>query len=87
MNSNPLSLGTLNAYRDQGRPEPRLEQDLARARLVMERLPAPGIRLDQVTGQLEEEGVEKFKQPHDRLPASPERKVARCSSPGTAVDG
>ncbi|MDA8137600.1 MAG: glucose-6-phosphate isomerase [Desulfobacteraceae bacterium] len=58
---------TLEAYRDHGMPKVRLEQDLAQARRVMERLPELGIRIDDVTQQLEDEGVAKFNQPFDKL--------------------
>ena len=34
---------------------------------MLERLPELGIGIDQVTRQLEDEGVEKFDQPFDKL--------------------
>jgi transaldolase len=37
------------------------------ARRVLERLPELGIRIDKVTWQLEDEGVEKFNKPFDKL--------------------
>jgi len=33
----------------------------------MERLPEPGINIDNVTRRLEDEGVEKFNRPIDKL--------------------
>jgi transaldolase len=65
VNTTPLE--TLNAYRDHGKPQARLEQDIKEARWVLLRLPEPDISLDQVTQQLEDEGVEKFNQPFDKL--------------------
>ncbi|MCX6358018.1 MAG: hypothetical protein NT045_09140, partial [Candidatus Aureabacteria bacterium] len=37
------------------------------ARWVLERLPELGISIDNVTQQLEDEGVEKFNKPFDKL--------------------
>ena len=58
---------TLDAYRDHGEPKARLEQDVNEARLVLERLTELGISIDKVTQQLEDEGVEKFNKPFDKL--------------------
>lgn len=58
---------TLDAYRDHGSPEPRLESDVAEAARVLDLLPQLGISIDQVTQQLEDEGVAKFSQPFDKL--------------------
>jgi len=60
---NTAPLETLDAYRDHGDPNARLEQDVEEARLVLERLPKLGISLGHVTQQLEDEGVEKFNKP------------------------
>ena len=62
-----VPLQTLEAYRDHGDPKARLEHHVQEARLLLERLPKVGINLDQVTQQLEDEGVVKFKQPFDKL--------------------
>ena len=64
---NTAPLETLDAYRDHGEPKARLEQDVKEARWVLERLPELGISIDNVTRQLEDEGVEKFNQPFDKL--------------------
>ncbi|QTR54815.1 transaldolase [Thiothrix unzii] len=64
---NTLPLETLNAYRDHGEPQARLEQGIAEARQVLAQLPALGINLDQLTQQLEDEGVTKFNKPFDKL--------------------
>jgi len=65
---------TLNAYRDHGDPALRLEADVAKARKVLEMLPEIGINLDDVTQQLEDEGVEKFVKPFERLITELEEK-------------
>jgi transaldolase len=67
---NTAPLETLDAYRDHGEPQARLEQDVNHARWVLERLPELGISIDDVTQQLEDEGVEKFAKPFDKLMAT-----------------
>lgn len=61
---------TIDAYRDHGEPKARLEQDVEEARLILERLPKLGINIDKITQQLEDEGVEKFIKPFDKLMAT-----------------
>ncbi len=64
---NTAPLETLNAYRDHGDPKARLEENVHDARWVLEELPNLGINIDDVTQKLEDEGVEKFNQPFDKL--------------------
>jgi len=64
---NTIPVETLDAYRDHGDPKARLEQDVERAGWVLERLSELGISIDKVTQQLEDEGVEKFNEPFDKL--------------------
>ena len=64
---NTLPLETLKAYLDHGRPEARLETGLDEAARTLQELAEVGIDIDQVTGQLEQEGVEKFNKPFDAL--------------------
>jgi transaldolase len=64
---NTLPMETLDAYRDHGVPKARLEEDVQEARRVLEGLPELGIGIDNVTRQLEDEGVEKFNKPFDKL--------------------
>jgi transaldolase len=65
-----LPLETLDAYRDHGDPQARLEQDVGQARWLLERLARLGLRLDQATQQLEDEGVAKFTEPFEKLLAT-----------------
>jgi transaldolase/transaldolase/glucose-6-phosphate isomerase len=58
---------TLDAYLDHGRPEARLEAGLGDAQALLASLSAWGIDLRKVERRLEDEGVEKFIQPFDRL--------------------
>ena len=71
---NTMPLETLIAYRDHGKPVPSLEKGLDKAAAILQRLPELGINLQQVTQQLEEEGIEKFNQPFDKLMATLEEK-------------
>ncbi len=64
---NTVPLETLTAYRDHGDPALRLEEGVEKARQVLAQLHDIGIDLDTVTRQLEEEGVEKFVKPFDKL--------------------
>jgi len=72
---------TLDAYRDHGQPAARLEDGLKDAEEVFLFLPEVGIDIDQVTQQLEDEGVEKFNQPFDKLLDALEQKRAAIRSP------
>ena len=64
---NTVTVETLDAYRSHGEPKARLEQNVEQAGWVLQRLPELGINLDQVTQQLEDEGVERFNQSFDKL--------------------
>ena len=64
---NTVPLKTLDAYRDHGKPESRLEQDNQEVNLIMTCLPQLGINIDKMTRQLEDEGVRKFIEPFDKL--------------------
>ncbi|MBW4054694.1 MAG: transaldolase [Proteobacteria bacterium] len=71
---NTIPLETLNAYRDHGNPALRLEDDLEETEQVLQHLAETGIDLDAVTSQLENEGIEKFVKPFDKLILALERK-------------
>ncbi len=64
---NTLPGETIDAYRDHGRPQPRLTDDMDEAQQVLESLADLDISIDQVTQQLEEEGIQKFIKPYDSL--------------------
>ena len=64
---NTMPQATLEAYRDHGHPAARLEETLESAEDVFHKLSELGIDLDDVTQQLEDEGIEKFNQPFDKL--------------------
>jgi len=62
-----IPMETLEAYRDHGDPESRLEIDLEGASAVLAQLQHEGIELDRLTQQLEDEGIEKFNAPYEKL--------------------
>ncbi len=74
---NTVPPATLDAYRDHGDPKARLEENVTEAKWVLERLPELGISIDEVTRQLEDEGVEKFNQPFDKLMGTLVQKSSR----------
>jgi transaldolase len=74
---NTIPPETLEAYRDHGHPENRLDQDQDKAAETLARLKKIGINLQELTAQLENEGVEKFNQPYDQLLQAIEEKKAR----------
>jgi len=78
---NTLPLKTFNAYRDHGNPALRLQDDLAHAQQVMEQLAEVGININYITHQLEEEGIQKFVEPFDKLMRTIEAK--RVAGKGT----
>jgi transaldolase len=64
---NTLPIETLNAYRDHGRPEQSLDQEVHRAYHLLNKLFIVGIDLNTITQQLEDEGVTKFISAYDQL--------------------
>jgi transaldolase len=73
---NTLPPATLEAYRDHGQPEVRIADDLSGAQQSVNALKALGIDMDEVSEQLEREGVDKFKQPFDALLAQLRKQLA-----------
>jgi transaldolase len=74
---NNVPIKTLDAYCDHGEPKARLEQDVEEARPVLERLPELGIGMDNPMRRLEDEGVEKFIKPFDKLMGTVAPRSAR----------
>lgn len=71
---NTVTTATLEAYRDHGNPEARLEQDSPVGNAVLSQLAALGIDIDRVTRQLEDDGVAKFNTAFDKLMAALQEK-------------
>ncbi len=73
---NTMPPETLQAYRDHGKPSSQLEEDVQEAYRVLDALPQAGIDLDEVTQQLEDEGVEKFSKAFEKLTSVLQEKRA-----------
>jgi transaldolase/glucose-6-phosphate isomerase len=71
---NTIPLETLNAYREHGKPAPRLEDGTQEAYHLLEGLKQAGINLDASTQELEDEGVKKFSQAFEKLMAALQEK-------------
>ena len=72
---NTVPVETLDAYREHGDPKTRIEDDVEQAGLLLARLSQLGISIDNVAQQLENEGVEKFTTPFDKLLATMLKKT------------
>jgi len=72
---NTMTRSTLDAYRDHGEPRVRVTDDLDRARAALAGLRQLGIDPEEVSRQLEREGVRKFTEPFDELQATLERRA------------
>jgi len=62
-----VPLETIEAFADHGVAEDTLEQGLDKATETLDRLKAAGIDIDQITQQLEDEGIDKFNKPFEKL--------------------
>lgn len=64
---NTLPMETIDAFRDHGKVADHLENNLRDAGDQLNSLKETGINLDDLTAQLEKEGVEKFNKAYDSL--------------------
>jgi transaldolase len=64
---NTVPPNALEAFKDHGRVRVTISEDLTEARFVLESLDELGISLDQVTKELEEEGVKAFAESYNSL--------------------
>ena len=62
-----IPMETLVAFRDHGQAANRLEEGLDHATDVLNQLANAGIDIDQITQKLEDEGIEKFNKPYQKL--------------------
>jgi len=60
-------LETIEAFRDHGVAANTLEEGLDKATEVLNKLKGAGIDIDKLTQQLEDEGIEKFNKPFEKL--------------------
>lgn len=82
---NTVPMETLDAYRDHGNPKVRLEDDVRKARHVFDSLPKLDIDIDDVTQQLEDEGVEKFNKPYDDLMKTLEKQLGAAKTVSSRI--
>ena len=64
---NTLPMDTIDAFRDHGKAEDTLTNDIDHANKVMDDLKDKGIDIDNITQKLEDEGIEKFNKAYDKL--------------------
>ena len=64
---NTLPLETIDAFRDHGKVANHLENNLLQASQTLQQLESNGININDITHQLEVEGVSKFNKAYDAL--------------------
>jgi transaldolase len=74
-----VPLETVDAFRDHGVAANTLESGLAEATATLAKLPGLGIDLDAITQQLEDEGIEKFNKPFEKLLNAIEEQKTKVS--------
>jgi transaldolase len=62
-----VPLETIEAFRDHGIAANTLEEGLDKATEALDRLKKAGIDIDAITQQLEDEGIDKFNKPFEKL--------------------
>ena len=72
-----VPLETIEAFRDHGVAANTLEEGLEKATEILEKIKAAGIDLDKLTQQLEDEGIDKFNKPFEKLLQSIEDQKAK----------
>jgi transaldolase len=72
---NTMPPATVAAYRDHGNPAVRINDDLEHALALPGNLAKAGIALEQVTYQLELEGVQAFQRSYESLLAAVKERL------------
>ena len=62
-----IPMDTLEAFRDHGDAQNRLEENLSKASELLEQVAKAGISIDDLTSKLEQKGIEKFNKPYDAM--------------------
>lgn len=62
-----VPLETIEAFRDHGIVANTLEQDVDKAAETLNKLKSVGINIDEITQKLEDEGIDKFNKPFEKL--------------------
>ena len=73
---NTMPPNTIDAFRDHGTVAATLEEDVAEAQLTLDNLVELGIDMDEVTEQLQNDGVEAFARSFDSLMKTLADKIA-----------
>ena len=76
---NTMPLATVEAFADHGVAKRTVDQDLEEARAVLQQLEEAGVDLDQVTTQLQTEGVDKFTGSFEELISHVGEKLERVA--------
>ncbi len=84
---NTMPAATAAAFADHGKPGKNLTRAVPAARKVLKDLKALGIDLKRVAWQLENEGIQKFIEPYEKLLANIETKRAQASGGGGGQAG
>ncbi|MFC1990795.1 transaldolase [Chloroflexota bacterium] len=74
---NTIPLETLDDFRDHGKIRPSLQEKIAEAEKVLDNLEKLGINLDDITEQLQKDGVKAFADSFDQLLGALEEKRKR----------
>ena len=74
---NTIPLETIDAFRDHGKIRPSLQEKIAEAEKVLDNLEKLGINLDDITEQLQKDGVKAFADSFDQLLGALEEKRKR----------
>jgi len=77
---NTLPMEALDAFRDHGKAQDHLENNLMKATQQLQQLDDNGINIDDITQQLEEEGVQKFNKAYDQLLDAIDKKKNKQSA-------
>ena len=77
---NTLPPKTMDAFRDHGVAENRLERGLDQAQSTLDTLSSLGIDLADITSALEKDGVASFREAFDRLLTAIDNESARYKS-------
>jgi len=64
---NTLPMETIDAFRDHGKVTDSLTEGIEEAKTDLDELKKIGIDIDEITQQLEDEGIEKFNSAYDKL--------------------
>ena len=72
-----VPLETIEAFRDHGVAANTLEQGLDTATELLNKVKAAGINMDEITQTLEDEGIDKFNKPFEKLLKSIEDQAAK----------